>query len=495
MSLWDSLFAFFRYYSTAFIATRFFHVTTARVCTKFSFYAIPYCVLFIVAIHCYYYLYIFILISHCAFNHYCTWKYSVLLIDSYQQSTGSLSPEIHRKMLSGVYLMRRIQLINCALSTVSVGCVLMFVCDLAIVMDYIPILWCVYCGLFTLNFVRNRHCLYRTLFTVYQSLKFSHLHCCVRRTQNEAKFISEIEPKMAAKSAKAHLQLRDTKSAPMIPSNIDTTQTYTDTDTGHSKVSLTPNSRVTPSKTPNNVTPKHRQTTLSGSAPTSPNIENKRVSFAGACKAVTDSEKCTVIGTVENESEMVFIDDDKFDNDSPLPLPPMGYTHNTEPTMPHYTARLVLSESHSETATNVFEKMSKVRPGKLERGSTDPLSNHYGFIKEEQSMSDEQLLQDLSMTKVIKMRQMQRNKFRLQTQPETHLKLIDSNGNINITNNNPLIVDQCWDVLISQGFADKQHLKSIQQLRQFKNNQKKIPKHLMMWDCHVRSAFFCLLYL
>ncbi len=85
---------------------------------------------------------------------------------------------------------------------------------------------------------------------------------------------------------------------------------------------------------------------------------------------------------------MVFIDDDKFDND----------TQKTEPTMPHYTTRLVLSESHSETATNIFEKMSKARPGKLDRGSTDPLPNHYGFIKEEQNMSDEQLLQDLSIS-------------------------------------------------------------------------------------------------
>ena len=88
ISVWDSLFSWYRYYSTLFISVKFYHAPTQRVVKLFIVYGIPYCALFIAQIHFYYWLFPFVVLMHILFNTYCTWKFAQLLLNSYRQSIG-----------------------------------------------------------------------------------------------------------------------------------------------------------------------------------------------------------------------------------------------------------------------------------------------------------------------------------------------------------------------------------------------------------------------
>jgi len=162
LSLWDALFAFYRFYTTYVISTRFEEASAANLVIYFLAYAIPYSVLFIITIHVYYWLFPLLIILHFAYNTYCTWKFSHILITSYAMSTGitginedGMIAPLHLEMLAGVFFMRRISLICAGLSTCSIS-LLLILYDTRIMM-YLPIVWSLYSICFTISFIRNRH--------------------------------------------------------------------------------------------------------------------------------------------------------------------------------------------------------------------------------------------------------------------------------------------------------------------------------------------------
>ena len=82
LSLWDSLFSFYRYYTTMYCAKKFVLLSTKTIIKYFSIYAIPYCIIYLLQIHIYYFLFPLLIISHTIINTWCNWMFAKILIDS-----------------------------------------------------------------------------------------------------------------------------------------------------------------------------------------------------------------------------------------------------------------------------------------------------------------------------------------------------------------------------------------------------------------------------
>eukprot|EP01084_Bolivina_argentea_P270019 459040_1 len=74
LSTWESLFSFYRYYTTYKSAKKFQNVDTKSVIKKFIlYYGLIYCILFTIEIFVYYYTFVIVIIIHLTFNIICTW--------------------------------------------------------------------------------------------------------------------------------------------------------------------------------------------------------------------------------------------------------------------------------------------------------------------------------------------------------------------------------------------------------------------------------------
>lgn len=85
LSLWDSLFSFYRYYTTYYCAKKFYLLSTKTILKYFSVYAIPYLIIYLLQIHFYYFLYPLLILSHIIVNIWCNWMFAKILIDSTMQ--------------------------------------------------------------------------------------------------------------------------------------------------------------------------------------------------------------------------------------------------------------------------------------------------------------------------------------------------------------------------------------------------------------------------
>ena len=86
VSVWESLFSFYRYYTTLFISSRFFQAPIKEIFKYFICYAIPFCILFTLQMHVYYFLFPIIILMHWTFNIFSTWKFAQILVASYRES-------------------------------------------------------------------------------------------------------------------------------------------------------------------------------------------------------------------------------------------------------------------------------------------------------------------------------------------------------------------------------------------------------------------------
>lgn len=205
LSIWESLFSWYRYYTTRYISKRFNHASTSLVIKYFILYLIPFIIMFILNIHFYYWLFPMVIITHLLFNVYCNWKFCQILVYSYKQSTGynqGIAKAIHNKMLKGVYRMRRNSLFCSILSTLSL-CIILIIYNTQIII-YLPILWCIYSICFTLNFVRNRTSVYQYLFSIYQCCKYKQ-----KRQQNINRIIERHSPRKKIENELADVMIND----------------------------------------------------------------------------------------------------------------------------------------------------------------------------------------------------------------------------------------------------------------------------------------------
>eukprot|EP01084_Bolivina_argentea_P017619 32876_1 len=163
LSIWSSLFSFYRYYTTYLSTHQFTSISTHDVLLRFSVFAIPFAILFIIEIHLYFWLWPMVVALYCGFNWYCSWKFASILIKQFEFFTSVEDDYIYssnnKDMLESVYFMKRTSLLCCLLQTLSLS---IFVISYDVdSVYYLPIFWSLSCAGFALNFVRNRQCIKR----------------------------------------------------------------------------------------------------------------------------------------------------------------------------------------------------------------------------------------------------------------------------------------------------------------------------------------------
>eukprot|EP01084_Bolivina_argentea_P275795 470440_1 len=253
LSIWDSLFSFYRYYTTMYCAVNFSLVSIKTTIKYFSVYAIPYFIIYILQIHIYYYLYPILILSHGIMNFWSTWMFSKILIDSTMQyyKTEKMIENAHDDMLKSVYFMRNTSIVWCLISFI---CQIGFVVTANIQIIYFyPIFWCIGCIIFSLNFVRNRSKIYETSFKIYQIFK----HCkycgiCIKNRNNN--YVSQINqsktlktpsnntPQTLDKQTDINKEINDEHS---IENNIESTAKSTDITLTKSSNTHTNSSKLT----------------------------------------------------------------------------------------------------------------------------------------------------------------------------------------------------------------------------------------------------------
>ena len=84
LSIWESLFSFFRYYSTYKTAIEIVNISTTEIFKKYSIYIVIFSVLFIIQIHLYFWAFIPLILFSVIFNLYCNWKFAAILVEKYK---------------------------------------------------------------------------------------------------------------------------------------------------------------------------------------------------------------------------------------------------------------------------------------------------------------------------------------------------------------------------------------------------------------------------
>ena len=87
LALWQSLFSFYRYYTTMRSLVSMDRTPTSRVLLLFSIYALTFTLLFLSMIHIYYFLFPVVVLLHFVFNLYCSYIFSSALIKKYTASS------------------------------------------------------------------------------------------------------------------------------------------------------------------------------------------------------------------------------------------------------------------------------------------------------------------------------------------------------------------------------------------------------------------------
>ena len=83
LSVWESLFNFYRFYTTMYAAKYFYTLETKQVLQKYAVYASIYCLIFLICIHAYYWLFPLVVGCHFFFNVFCTMQFAHILIVQY----------------------------------------------------------------------------------------------------------------------------------------------------------------------------------------------------------------------------------------------------------------------------------------------------------------------------------------------------------------------------------------------------------------------------
>eukprot|EP01083_Nonionella_stella_P165984 553645_1 len=85
LSIWVSLFSFYRYYTTLVSIVHLTSVSTRDLFQRFSLYAAVFAVLFVIQIHVLYWLFPLVICMFGAFNLYCTYRANAMLIQQYRR--------------------------------------------------------------------------------------------------------------------------------------------------------------------------------------------------------------------------------------------------------------------------------------------------------------------------------------------------------------------------------------------------------------------------
>eukprot|EP01084_Bolivina_argentea_P007840 14716_1 len=132
-------------------------VSTRKLFSKFRVFAFIFCVLFILQIHLWYWIFPVIIVLFCVFNFYCTFKFAAMLIKQYKLFIGleciAMKADAQDMLRSSIFS-KYVSLICCVLQSVNLS--LFLIMYNVNIIYYLPILWAISCFILALNFVRNR---------------------------------------------------------------------------------------------------------------------------------------------------------------------------------------------------------------------------------------------------------------------------------------------------------------------------------------------------
>ena len=157
MSLWECLFAYYRYYTTLKTTTSLVSATTGLVIKRFSVFALVYFVAFVATIHFKFWLFPCILAFNLLFNIHCHWTFASILIPIYDIIDNPVS----FRMMKSVYYIRRLSFICYA---IQFGYFSVFMLSQTVEFIHcLPIIWAVHIFVYSFLFVHNRKSFKRLL--------------------------------------------------------------------------------------------------------------------------------------------------------------------------------------------------------------------------------------------------------------------------------------------------------------------------------------------
>eukprot|EP01083_Nonionella_stella_P163035 535761_1 len=173
--IWESLFSFYKYYTTNVIVRKYQIVSTQAIASRFMIYAVTFAVLFAGQMHFYYYLWPLLFLLHAIFNLVCTLMFSSMLIAKYrlfiEMDGGGFQSSDDENILRSVYTMRSLSMICIVLQSIYLA---LFTISYTVnTIYYLPILWSINACIYSLNFVRNRKYLSFKCFQCKQKIKYN----------------------------------------------------------------------------------------------------------------------------------------------------------------------------------------------------------------------------------------------------------------------------------------------------------------------------------
>eukprot|EP01083_Nonionella_stella_P088012 245037_1 len=160
VSIWVSLFSYYRYHTTLMSIT-LQSVSSRELLYKFPVYAVPFGLLFLFQIYVFYWIFPLVVIIFGAFNIYCTYHASAMLIQQYksfieQTDSFSVTFNMNNDLLKSIVFTKRISLLCCVLHSMDLAVFNVVYKHYNInIMCYISVSWCISALLFSLNFIRN----------------------------------------------------------------------------------------------------------------------------------------------------------------------------------------------------------------------------------------------------------------------------------------------------------------------------------------------------
>ena len=88
LSIWESLFNFYRFYSTYYASKKVQILASYKIMIKFTIFWIPFLCIFLLQIHLFYYLYPIIILCYFIFNVLNVWLFGHILIVQYRFMMG-----------------------------------------------------------------------------------------------------------------------------------------------------------------------------------------------------------------------------------------------------------------------------------------------------------------------------------------------------------------------------------------------------------------------
>eukprot|EP01084_Bolivina_argentea_P070643 128459_1 len=398
LCIWESVFAWYRYYTTKISAAKFNKsISIEKLISKFLLYAFVFILLCIANLYIFDYIYPILILLHASSNIYCNHKSTSILIKRYRtflkvnESFGNtFNKHYDESILKAIFLMRKVSLISNIISIISLS-IFLYKTD---AIYYICILWNISCFIFSINFIRNRSFLKKCFYYIY--CRYNHTKIEPKQTNNNAPIqlnenpsspISATSPQSTdinINSSSNDLQNKQNydRFNQLIEVINDEIQDSNMIENDNKIIALnTSQSDCRYVNIPKNIKPKYRSnpitTELLLHTSNNPNFQTN-----------TESKQDTEITYEDSEYDHYEIMDEYDENDISTPLP-MMVDFDSEITVNHIGVNTLLSQQLITQSNPVNVNDQKIRSLINNKSAPHPIiseSDHTYMDKEEQLM-------------------------------------------------------------------------------------------------------------